>query len=296
MRLLFKEGKQRELLKKEKENLSLTWNEFAEHLKMKYGKLITFFREERLIDTETFNKLDLKNDYKKYIIERKSKHWGQSKGGNNSSEGLSKVINIPKKEKALAEFWGLMLGDGCVQKIKGYKLGVYRIDIAGHSKDDREYLLQFVRPLIEELFKTNTRIYESKRSNCIHLIVDSKKLVDFLEANEFKSGNKIVNQVTIPGWIKKNPIFLAVCLRGLYDTDGSFYRLTNQNSHQVSFVNKNQRLLKDVREGLISLGLKPSKIICNKSIVITRKSEIEKFYKLIGFSNSKHLNKIKKLF
>jgi hypothetical protein len=34
----------------------------------------------------------------------------------------------------------------------------------------------------------------------------------------------------------------------------------------------------------------------NRRVVITKKSEIEKFYKVIGFSNPKHLNKIKELF
>jgi intein/homing endonuclease len=262
---------------------------------MKYGKLITFFYEERLIDEETFNKLGLKQNYQKYIIKKLNDNWGRSKGGINS-KGRTKEIKIPKKNKELAELWGIMLGDGHLQKIQGYKLGVYGIDIAGHSIDDREYLINFVKPLIERLFNTNSRIYESKRSNCIHVIIDSRKIVDFFEENEFKAGNKIVNNVGIPNWIKKNPNLLKGCLRGLFDTDGSFYKLTNQNSYQVNFCNKNQRLLKEVNKGLLELGIGVSKVICNKTMVITKKSEIEKFYKVIGFSNSKHLNKIKKLF
>jgi len=203
MRLLLEKGKQRELLKKEKIKLSLTWSKFAEHLNMKYGKLITFFTEERLIDEETFNKLILKKDYKKFMIRRLNDNWGQSKGGNNS-DGRTKEIKIPEKNEELAELWGIMLGDGCLQKIKGYKLGVYGIDIAGHSEDDREYLINFVKPLCEKLFMINSRIYQSKRSKCLHINVDSRKVVDFFEENGFKAGNKIINQVTIPNWIKEN--------------------------------------------------------------------------------------------
>lgn len=295
MRLLFREGKQKELLKREKESFGFTWNQFAEHLKMKYGKLVSFFNEETLIDKETFNKLNLKQSYKRFVIEELDNYWGQSKGGANSN-GRTKEIKIPEKDQELAEFWGIVLGDGHVEKIKRYKVGVYKIKIAGHSIDDRDYLLNFVRPLSEKLFRVKSRVYESKFKNGIYVMIDGRRIVDFFESEGFKAGNKIVNKVRIPDWIRENKIFLASCLRGLFDTDGSFYRLTNQNSHQIHFVNYNLGLLKDVRESLLELGINPSKIYHSKRLVITKKSEIEKFYKLVGFSNPKHLNKIKKLF
>jgi intein/homing endonuclease len=253
MRLQFQEGKQRELLKKEKEKLSLTWLKFAESLGMKYGKLWSFVSEERLIDEETFKKMRSGDNYKKFIIRKLNPYWGQSKGG-KISEGSTKRIKIPDKNEELAELWGIMLGDGCLQKIKGYKLGVYGIDIAGHSENDRDYLINFVKPLISRLFDINTWIYESKCNRCIHVKAVSRKLVDFFERGGFKAGNKILNQVTIPDWIKENDRFLAACLRGLFDTDGSFYRLTTQNSYQINLCNKNQRLLKDAREGVINNG------------------------------------------
>ena len=295
MRLLFEKGKQKELLSKEKMKLGLTWPQFADHLQMKYSKLITFFREERLIDEITFHKLSLDRDYKRFILKHLNDNWGQSKGG-KISEGNTKDVKIPKRNQDLAEFWGIMLGDGSLQKIKGYKLGVYGLDVAGHSVDDRDYILNFVRPMAERLFGIKSRIYESKRSKCIHLNLDSRRIVDFFEDNNFKAGNKIVNQVTIPDWVKEDDRFLSVCLRGLFDTDGTFYKLTNQNSYQVGFTNNNETLLKDLRDGLLKLGIGVSKIMYNRKLVITKRSEIEKFYKLIGFSNPKHLNKIKKLF
>jgi len=82
-------------------------------------------------------------------------------------------------------------------------------------------------------------------------------------------------------------------LRGLYDTDGSAYKLTNQNSYQINFSNKNRRLLEEVRDSLISLGIFPSNITKGKEINITKKSELAKFLKLVGFHNSKHLDKVK---
>ena len=94
-------------------------------------------------------------------------------------------------------------------------------------------------------------------------------------------------------WISSNPLFLRRCIRGLYDTDGSVYKLTNQDSHQINFCNYNWHLLSETRNALVSLGIQPSKISKGKEINITKKSELRKFLNTIGFSNKKHLNKIK---
>ena len=236
MRLKFVKGKQKELLRKEKDKLNLSWPQFADHLRMKYGKLWSFVNEIALIDEETFDKLKLNKDYKRYIIARLGDNWGRSKGG-EKSKGNTKKIKIPVKDEELAELWGIILGDGHIQKRKSYKIGVYSVKIAGHSSDDREYLSNFVKPLIEKLFYVKSRFEFSKLKKCMYVIVDSRKIVDFFEENGFKAGNKIANQSTIPEWIKENQKFLVACLRGLLDTDGSFYRLTNQNSYQICFVN-----------------------------------------------------------
>lgn len=290
-----KKGKQKELLEKEKELSKLSWDQFAEKLGLKFGKLNSFHYEECLIDDKTFDKLSLKRNYRKFILRRFDDDWGRKKGGKNSP-GNIKDIKIPKRNKKLAELYGILLGDGHIDKIKKYKVGVYHIKVTGHSIGDKKYLLDFVKPLIESLFNVDVRIYYSKFNNALDIIADSRKIVDFFEENEFKAGNKIKNKVTIPSWIKENNLFLAACLRGLYDTDGSFYRLTNQNSYQIHFKNHNFRLLKDARASLLKLGINVSNIMKNGSIVITKKTEIEKFYKLIGFSNPKHNNKIKLLF
>jgi len=288
-------GKQRELLKKEKENRKLTWNKFADELKIKFPKLKSFYYEENNLDDITFNKLKLKKDYEKFIIKTLSDNWGQIKGGKNSPGNL-KEIKIPKRTEELAELWGILLGDGNIQRFSGYKLGTYNINVTGHSILDKDYILHFVKPLGEKLFNVKGRIYYSKHSKAIHLSFDSRKIVDFFEGEGFKAGDKIKNQVTIPSWIKENPKFLATCLRGLHDTDGCFYKLTNQNSYQIGFTNHNLKLLTNAREGLLSLRIGVSKIIDNRKYVITKKSEIAKFYKLIGFHNPKHFNKIRAYF
>lgn len=292
MRIWLEKGKQKELLEKEREKLGLTWGEFADKLGIKFGKLNSIHYEEVCIDENIFNKLGLKKDYEKFIVQKLPEGWGQIKGGKLSS-GSTKDIKIPEKSEELAELWGILLGDGHIEKIQGYKKGVYHIKVTGHSVLDKYYLINFVKPLIDKLFDVSSRIFPSKLNQALNIIADSRKIVDFFEREGFKSGDKIRNQSTIPEWIKANPKFLAACLRGLYDTDGCFYHLTNQNSYQIGFTNHDRALLRDANLGLLSLGIGVSKIIDNRKFVITKKNEITKFYKLIGFHNSKHLNKIK---
>ncbi len=295
MRIWLEKGKQKELLKHEKVLKKLTWQEFAKDLGISFGKLNSWVYEENLIDEKIFNKLTLSQEYKKFIVQKLSESWGQVKGG-KLSEGNLKKIRLPKKNKKLAEFWGIMLGDGNVQRTEGYKIGTYNIKITGHAILDKDYLSNFVKPLGEKLFGIRSRVYKAKSNQGFNVVFDGRRIVDFFEKEHFKAGDKIKNLVTIPEWIRNNPQFLAACLRGLYDTDGCFYKLTNQNSYQVGFTNYNPALLNDTRNSLLSLGIGVSKISRGRDITITKKSEIAKFYKLIGFHNSKHLNKIKMIF
>ena len=167
------------------------------------------------------------------------------------------------------------------------------IRIVGDIRKDNEYLSNYVKPIIEKLFKIKVRIGKFKKTNAMFIEAHSVLLIEFLEKLGFKPGNKIKNRLEIPFWIKNNKEYLKACLRGLYDTDGSAYKLTNQNSYQINFCNYNSILMKDTRESLIKLGISPSKVSKGTDMYITKKEEIVKFLKLIGFRNSKHLDKVK---
>jgi len=295
MRIRLQKGKQRELIEEEKEKSGITWDEFAKRLGISFPRLNSFHYEEVLIEEAIFNRLSLRKVYQKFIIEKLNDNWGQINGGRLSNGNLKEIVT-PKKDVNLAEFWGILLGDGNIQKRKGHKIGTYNIKVTGHAILDKDYLLNFVKQLGESLFGIKARIHRAKLNNGLDVIWDSRNIVDFFEKEGFKSGDKIRNQSTITPWIKENPKFLSACLRGLHDTDGCFYKLTNQNSFQIGFTNHDNTLLRDARAGLLSLGIGVSKIIDNRKYVITKKSEIAKFYKLIGFHNLKHLNKINAYF
>ena len=257
MRLKFVKGKQKELIKSFKKNKNLTQRQLADFLEIKEGRLKTYVDENSLIQKEIYDKLDAEKKFFKFILETKKDNWGKVKGGKNST-GSTKEIKSPRDSVELSEFYGIMLGDGNSHRTNFYKdrtnkRGTYMIRIVGDADKDKEYLINHVKPLIERLFLIEVREGKFKQSNAIFLRAHGIQLIDFLEKKGFPPGNKIKNKLKIPLWIKSNPNFLKACLRGLYDTDGSVYKLTNQNSYQFCFTNHNQELLKDVRDSLLKL-------------------------------------------
>ncbi len=230
-------------------------------------------------------------------INEKQKNWGQIKGGRKST-GNTKNITIPKKDKKLAELIGIILGDGNIQQRE--VSSTYQLRIVGDSNKDKEYLINYVKPLVDSLFNVDSKIYKHNKFNELFVNVASKKVVEVLISIGMQPGDKIKNQVTIPNWVYKNKSLLKACIRGLIDTDGSIYELKPHwpGLWQICFTNKNEALLNDFRNGLIKVGINPSRIYRYKDgkktpkIYITKKSELSKFYKEIGFSNPKHLNKL----
>ncbi|MFH2028500.1 MAG: LAGLIDADG family homing endonuclease, partial [Nanoarchaeota archaeon] len=161
------------------------------------------------------------------------------------------------------------------------------------SKKDGAYLKDYIKPLCTELFAVDPKIQNLPKNNETFVTIYSKKLVEFLNSIGLKSGDKIRNQIGIPSWVFENKNFLKVCLRGLIDTDGSIFRMSNKDSHllRINFTNHNKKLLNDARLAFIKLGFHPSKIICNNKIYISRKEDIVRYIKEIGFSNNKHINR-----
>ena len=65
------------------------------------------------------------------------------------------------------------------------------------------------------------------------------------------------------------------------------------NLIRINFTNHDLTLLTDAWKAFIQLGFHPSKLINNRQFYISRQLEIDKYLKEIGFSNKKHLDRIK---
>lgn len=295
MRIRLKRGKQKELILLAKGNLN--WGEFSRILNFPKDYLSHDIKNENiLISEELYNKICAiaKCNYDYFIEERLDDNWGKSKGGKKSIGSLIKLPEVKFDEK-LAEFVGAVLGDGhvCFYK-KGKKIGVYSIKIAGDLEKDRDYHINYLKLLCKKIFNLKAREIRRKEHNERFLDISSKELVNFFHSMGIKAGNKIANQSTIPRWIFKNKKFIRACIRGLIDTDGSIFRMSNKDPKllRISFTNHNFSLLRDSREAFIQLGFNPSNLIGNKRFYLSRKSNIEKYLREVGFSNSKHIKRL----
>lgn len=295
MKIRLKKSKQKELIFLAKKDL--TWKELAKKLNINPNYLSGDLRYENILlfDFVYYKLCKIANqNFDEFILEKLDNSWGQSKGGINS-KGSMVEIKIPKKNKKLAELFGIILGDGNINFYKkGKKIGVYQVNIAGDRNLDKDYHSIYIISLLKDLFGVKVKEKLSPRNNARYLIISSRQLVDFLISQGLKSGHKIKNKANIPLWIKKNPVYLSACIRGLFDTDGCVYELLPHwpGLYQISLTCNNPILINDVRNGLLSLGIKCSNVSKNK-IYVTKKTELRKFLKEIGFRNSRHLNKIK---
>lgn len=157
----------------------------------------------------------------------------------------------PDKSEDLAEFLGIVLGDG------GLTRG--QCEISLHMIDDIEYS-KHVQHLADELFGAKSSISSYPKHNVIKVVISGIMFTQLLEQLGLRRGNKIKHQVDIPGWIKENPVYLRACMRGLYDTDGGTFTHNHVVSgHQykhfgVTFTSASKPLIKSYGEGLRQNG------------------------------------------
>ena len=327
-RVIFKKEKQKNLINSSKNELSLTWNDFAKILNISSRQLIDWRNEKNSMTLGALNKIclltkkglpkniSIKNQYwytkkagkiggqaiiKKYGMiggdqnKRKEcwKKWWEKKGKFNENLITYKKIPVkrPRKSKRLAEFVGIMLGDGGISQ--------RQIFISLHREDDKKYII-FVSNLVKNLFDIKPSIYHKPRYSVKNIVVSRTELVDFCVSNlELKIGNKIKQQVDIPNWIKKNKNFMTACVRGLIDTDGSIFDhnyFSGKKKYcykKLSFTSHSKPLLNSVHNHLTEIGIK-TRIARKKDLWIDSINDVKEYFSIVGSHNEKHLKRYKK--
>jgi len=208
--------------------------------------------------------------------------WGRERGFI-----IRKEIRYPERSSDLAEFIGIMLGDG------GFS-GNYQISISYNRKLDTDYAC-YVCGLIEKLFSVGMFFSMNKSDNGADIVVSGRNVVEFLISQGLKKGNKVRNQVDVPQWINKSRDYRIACLRGLMDTDGGFYLHTyvvNGKIYKylkICFGNCSRPLLSFVVKTLKGMGLRAYAHGYNVLIYATQ--DVRRYMSLVGTHNAKHLNK-----
>jgi len=215
--------------------------------------------------------------------------WWERKGKYSFHPILNapKKIRRPRPSEELAEFVGIVLGDGGISR--------YQVTVTLHSEDDKEYG-KFVVSLIKKLFAVPVGVYPSKRDKAIDYVVSRIDLVRFLEKIGLQQGNKIKHQVDIPGWIKNNKRYFIACARGLVDTDGSVfthrYKVNGKwySYKKLGFTSLSRPMLYSIYKLFNELGLH-ARIAGNKDVRLDSIESMKSYFTVIGSHNPKHLKR-----
>lgn len=194
-------------------------------------------------------------------------------------------VTVPRRQSAnLAEFFGILLGDGSVTK---YFSKIYLNRIA-----DKKYA-PFVKDLAEKLFKGASVTYRERLGNgTIEIQISSREACDFLKNIGFDAKNR-----TIPLWITEKGSYIKATIRGLFDTEGSvgikyFHGKNGKYIYkQLTVTNKNRNILIFISKNLAALGFSPT-VNSGKNIYISNPRDIRRFIREIGLHNPKLTNKI----
>lgn len=201
---------------------------------------------------------------------------------------ILKKITKPKFSKSLAEFMGILFGDG--------HLSNYQVIVTTNSQTDYKHAL-FVQLLMKKLFHTSTTIKKRKNENTITIISSSKALVNFLNQQNMPIGNKIKHGLSVPKWIKNNTTYQRAFIRGLFDTDGCIYLDKHKIGKRIykhlgwTITSYADTLIKDIIIILQNNGFSPTHRSIQKSVYLRRQNEILRYFSKIGTSNPKHLER-----
>lgn len=199
---------------------------------------------------------------------------------------MRKDIRKPRPSIELAEFIGIMLGDGGMTN--------YQINVTFNTKTDNEYGV-YIRSLIKRIFNISAPVIKTDSDNANRVVASGANLVEFLTGKGLKTGDKVRNKARIPQWIIHNKNYSIACLRGLVDTDGSFYRYNHKVykkeycNFAMCFTNYSRPLLVGVYRILKSLNFNP--IMNTKRVYLHRKVDIGRYFSEISTHNRKHLDK-----
>ena len=218
--------------------------------------------------------------------------WWKTKGKHQKREICkSKSIKIPMKYRQLAEWFGILIGDGGITE--------RQVRITLNCETDKTYS-KFVIKLIQKLFHVKPKIYKIKGTKAFNISISSTDLVDFLFKYGLKVGNKLEQNLSIPEWIMKSKKYIIPCIRGMFDTDGCVVIETHRikrkkyRYYRLNFTSASPILIGQTVWALEKLGFHPKIRRYGRSVQLENINEIWEYFKRIGTSNPKHIKRLRK--
>jgi len=323
-RVIFRPGKQHRFLLTARKKLKLSWPQFVDKIGVHKRTFNDWKREKYSLPLgvlkriSRFAKLKIPSDIKirqpfwsvkkagkiagKLIYQRygriggdpeyRKKKWYEwwKKVGrfNKNKYFVTRAITIPQKNTDLAEFVGIMIGDGGISKSQ--------VIVSLNHETEKLYSI-FVKRLFKKLFEVKPSIYRKDKST-IDITVSRRELVRFCESIGLKIGNKLKQNLDIPEWIRRNKNFEISCIKGLVDTDGCVFNECHRIKEKkycyprLSFTSYSKKLCFSVFKIFKKLGFVP-KIRNKRNVQLESRKDIIRYFHLIGTNNSYHKKRFK---
>jgi len=326
-RAFFPAGKQAEFLLQSKKSLGCTWEELAKICQTSVRNLSGWRQEKNSLALSALEGICKKRKIAlSDSIRVRDAYWytkkGASAGGRAVMEKYGKVggdeayrkkkwrewweregklkplkitgplpFEKPVFSEELAEFVGIMLGDGGISE--------HQMTVTLNSVTDKEYV-KFVEMLVKELFDVPVTLYAHKQALAVRIVISRTALIDYLvTVVGLEKGSKVRQQVDIPQWVKENRAYSLACVRGLIDTDGCtiIHRYLSKGKKycykKVGFTSRSYPLIQSVSNILLSLGIKHRIMQKKWDIRIEARKDVEEYFRVIGTSNPKHWKRYK---
>lgn len=202
-----------------------------------------------------------------------------------------------EKEERIAEFIGIMLGDGHigVYKTKQNKI-LHQLKVSLDSRN-KEYT-DYVKDLMKEVIGIEPKIFYKKKENAVDIkIYQKEKVLYAINSLGLKLSPKW-NYAEIPEDYCKGRLGLLV-LRGLFDTDGS---VTIFNNNGIEYPRIEIRLSPSpMQEQFINI-LSENKIRHtiqrlergNIKLRISGERELNRWFNIVGSSNALYIERAKR--
>ncbi|VVB98625.1 DNA polymerase [uncultured archaeon] len=197
-------------------------------------------------------------------------------------------------EELLAEFVGVLLGDGSIGiygcRARGRLKKHYRVKITLNSEDDKDYA-DYLVDLIRRVFAINPIIRKRPGERALDIFIFNRSVVRRLLRMGLKRAPKW-NRASVPKKFLVHRLASHV-LRGYLDTDGC---ITIANNNGIRYPRIEMKISPYQMQGqlvsaLKSLGFEPRVYAIGRGkvrVVLPGMKNLEKWHRNIGFSNKKN--------
>lgn len=218
-----------------------------------------------------------------------------AKGRKLASEKNMKTMdfNLPLSLE-FCEIIGAFIGDGFIGSYSGNRI----LQFTGDARLDKEYYRDVILPYFSKLFP-NLIPQLITLENTLRVTFNSKRLVELFRLRFDMPLGKKCYSVLVPNEIlSSEQSKICATLRGIFDTDGCVF-FDRRKCYKSPYVRiglhlNNPELIRQISKLLLRLKIKHTVTRACDNIQINGTEQVKSFVRTIGFSNFRHLLKIRK--